>query len=87
MTKKYEIDLSGLDIERPIVLHKDQTWIISLSEYRKITKITRRKDSLTISYIDRNDTVETEGRMPLKEFVLWILDSGARLLEITYKVI
>lgn len=89
MPKLYKIKLSGAKTDQDeFELQTGQRWLITLSDYRKITKITPKQSTkdLTISYIEKTSDVETEGKESLEKFIMWIIEKEAEKLVVSYEV-
>lgn len=88
MAKKYKVSLTGpVGDRKEMELYKDQIWMVSLSEYRKITRISPKGNGtgLTISYKSTTDNIETDGKNSLEEFVMWALENNAECLVVTFQ--
>ena len=88
MAKKYKVKLAGSVGETTeFTLSKGQRWMTSLSDYKKITRINPKHGgkALTISYGHSIDGVESPGKADLEDFMLWLLETKAEQLVVTFE--
>jgi hypothetical protein len=86
MTKKYRITLNNGNDADPIDLYTGQIWRdAELASYRKIAKIGGRKGkSLVIHFTFGEDQL---AECDVDDFIMWIIDNGARPLVLSYEAI
>jgi hypothetical protein len=85
MPKRYKITLSEGSEFPDFDLYDGQIWRSEgLSDYRKITKISNRKDQrLKITYTSKESPLETQD-CDLDDFVMWVLDEKAQPMVVSY---